>query len=55
MTFTDIIILVSILLMLSVIIYFNFIKNDANKCSLCNLKTKDSLVKKYYQKKTRGM
>ena len=55
MAFIDWVILISVIIFISLIVYFNFIKNKGSKCNSCNLKNDDSLVKKYYQKKTRGM
>ena len=53
MTLTDIIILISVILIISFVIYFSLIKNKNNGCKSCSLNGKNNFVKEYYRSKCR--
>lgn len=54
MTLTDIIILIFVFSILISIVYFSFIKNRGSSCKGCSSLKKESIIKEYYKKKTRG-
>ena len=54
MTFTDVVILLVVFSLLSLIVYFQFIKNRGKgACASCSNK-KSSFVKEYYKSKCEG-